>query len=514
MGSARTRSVVLVGIDGVIVDVEVDIAQGLVTTAVVGLADRGVTEAKERVRAALNNSQESWPSSRVTISLAPAWIPKVGAVPDLAVALAMVAAQGRIRRSRIDGAVVLGELGLDGVVKGVRGVLPAILAARRAGLDRAIVPSESLDEALLVPGVEVIGVHTLAHAIAVLRGDDVSAEPRGTVVGSGAPSAEPKDLSDVVGQPLARRALELAAAGGHHLFLHGPPGVGKTMLAERLVGLLPRLTGDAALEVTAVHSVAGTLSSSSPLVTTPPFEAPHHTATFVALVGGGSGRPQPGAISRAHRGVLFLDEAPEFHRAVLDALREPIESGHVTIARSAFRTTFPAQFQLVLAANPCPCGAGDERGIGCRCTPMQRRRYAERISGPLLDRLDLVVATQPADRAAMLSQGARGESTAEVRARVDPAVERMRARLAPLGLFSNARVPGSLLRHEGPCGVAPDALALLRDAATRGRLSSRAIDKVLRVAWTITDLAGRDRPGVDEVAEAAGYRDESFRTAA
>jgi magnesium chelatase family protein len=268
------------------------------------------------------------------------------------------------------------------------------------------------------------------------------------------------------------------------------------------------------LEVTSVHSVAGTLDPHHPLVTVPPFEAPHHTATFVALVGGGSGRPQPGAISRAHHGVLFLDEAPEFARPVLDALREPIESGYVTIARSAFRATFPAKFQLVLAANPCPCGVGDERGIGCRCTPMQRRRYANRLSGPLLDRIDLVVSTEPVDKAAMLTAGAKGESTADVLARVRPAVERMRERLAASGHGTNARVPGAQLRGDGVLGVEPDALAWLRTAKERGVLSGRALDKVLRVAWTISDLAGVDRPGIDQVAEAMGLRDESFRVAA
>jgi magnesium chelatase family protein len=308
--------------------------------------------------------------------------------------------------------------------------------------------------------------------------------------------------------------LEICAAGGHHLFLHGPPGVGKTLLAERLVGLLPALSGDPALEVTSVHSVAGTLRPGSPLITVPPFEAPHHTATFVALVGGGSGRPQPGAISRAHHGVLFLDEAPEFHRAVLDALREPLESGHVTIARSSFRATFPARFQLVMAANPCPCGQGDTRGVGCRCTPMQRRRYAGRISGPLLDRIDLVVATQPVDRAAMLAAGALGESTADVRARIEPAVVRMRERLTGTGFGVNARVPGSVLRADGPLGVRRPALQWLVDASTRGRLSSRAIDKVLRTAWTIADLSGVERPGLDEVAEAITLRDDSFQVAA
>jgi len=506
--------VVLIGVEGVIVDVEVDLAEGVVVTTVVGLPDRGVNEAKDRVRAALVNSDERWPAKRVTISLSPAWIPKLGAVTDLAVALAMLGADARLPPAAIDDAVVLGELGLDGLVKPVRGVLPAVMAAVRAGFERVVVPAPNVDEASLVPGIEVIGVLTLAHARAVLAGEAAAVEPSGRVVGAAPTADSALDLSDVIGQPLARRGLEVAAAGGHHLFLHGPPGVGKTMLAERLPGLMPPLDLAASLEVTAVHSIAGTLSQDHPLITAPPFESPHHTATLVSLVGGGSGRPQPGAVSRSHHGVLFLDEAPEFARTVLDALREPLESGHVCITRSGFVATFPARFQLVLAANPCPCGVGDQRGVGCRCTPMQRRRYAQRISGPLLDRVDLVVQTLQVDRAAMLAEGARGESTAVVGARVAEASERMRTRLKASPWAANAQVPGAMLKGKGPLGVEPAAIAWLRGAADRGTLSGRGIDKVLRVAWTLADLGGLDRPGIDEVAEAAVLRNDSFRTAA
>jgi len=517
VGIARTRGVVLIGVEGVIVDVEVDLAEGVVGTTVVGLADRGVTEAKDRVRAALVNSNERWPAKRVTISLSPAWIPKLGAVTDLAVALAMLAADGRLPAVVIDDTVVLGELGLDGVVKTVRGVLPAVVAAAHAGFEKVIVPAANVDEACLVPGVEVVGVESLAHARAVLAGEAAPVEPGGTVIGGAAPNAHLRpvpDMEDVIGQPLARRALEIAAAGGHHLFLHGQPGVGKTMLAERLPGLMPALPIAAALEVTAVHSVAGTLDVDHPLINTPPFEAPHHTATLVSLVGGGSGRPTPGAVSRAHRGVLFLDEAPEFARTVLDALRQPLESGYVSITRSGFAARFPARFQLVLAANPCPCGIGDQRGVGCRCSPMQRRRYAQRISGPLLDRIDLVVQTQPIDRAQMLADDAVGESTAVVSARVAQAAGRMTQRLNGYPWLANAHVPGAMLKGRGALGVDPVATRWLREASARGTLSGRGIDKVLRVAWTIADLAGFERPGIDEVAEAVALRNDSFRTAA
>jgi magnesium chelatase family protein len=516
-GIARSKGVVLIGVDGAIVDVEVDLADGVVGTSIVGLPDRGVNEAKDRVRAALVNSGHRWPAKRVTISLSPAWIPKAGAVTDLAIALTMMAADQVLPLESIADTVILGELALDGQVRPVRGVLPAVLAAVRAGMQSVVVPAANVEEAGLVEHVRVIGVHSLAHAFAVLSGADDPVIPRsGQESSSGLQSVAHRsglkvDLNEVQGQPLAKRALEVAAAGGHHLLMMGVPGAGKTMLAERLPTIMPALSRDAAQEITAIHSLDGSLDPLHPLMQCPPFEAPHHTATLAAMVGGGSGRPQPGAVSRAHRGVLFLDEAPEFARSVVDSLREPLESGFVRVARSGFVAHFPARFQLVLAANPCPCGSTDQRGIGCHCTPMQRRRYAHKISGPLLDRIDLVVHTHGVDRAVLLSHTESAESSATVAARVQAAADRMAARLAGTGCDSNATVAGSQLKGSGPLAVPAPALQWLRDQ--KSAVSGRGIDKVLRVSWTLADLAGRARPTLADVQEAVTLRNDSARIA-
>jgi magnesium chelatase family protein len=359
-----------------------------------------------------------------------------------------------------------------------------------------------------------MGVHSLAHAFAVLSGTDEPVIPQsGHASSSGRqPVGYRLDLNEVQGQPLAKRALEVAAAGGHHLLMMGVPGAGKTMLAERLPTIMPALSRQAAQEITAIHSLDGSLDPLHPLMQSPPFEAPHHTATLAAMVGGGSGRPQPGAVSRAHRGVLFLDEAPEFARSVVDSLREPLESGFVRVARSGFVAHFPARFQLVLAANPCPCGSTDQRGIGCHCTPMQRRRYAHKISGPLLDRIDLVVHTHGVDRAVLLSHTESAESSATVAARVQTAADRMAARLEGTGCDSNATVAGSQLKGVGPLAVPASALQWLRDQ--KSVVSGRGIDKVLRVSWTLADLAGRDRPTLADIQEAVTLRNDSARIAA
>ena len=513
-GIARSKGVVLIGVDGAIVDVEVDLADGVVGTSIVGLPDRGVNEAKDRVRAALVNSGHRWPAKRVTISLSPAWIPKAGAVTDLAIALTMMAADQALPLESIADTVILGELALDGQVRAVRGVLPAVLAAVRAGMRTVIVPAANVEEAGLVEQVRVMGVHSLAHAFAVLSGTDEPATPQSRHERSSERQsvAHRLDLSEVQGQPLAKRALEVAAAGGHHLLMMGVPGAGKTMLAERLPTIMPALSGQAAQEITAIHSLDGSLDPLNPLMQCPPFEAPHHTATLAAMVGGGSGRPQPGAVSRAHRGVLFLDEAPEFARSVVDSLREPLESGFVRVARSGFVAHFPARFQLVLAANPCPCGSTDQRGIGCHCTPMQRRRYAHKISGPLLDRIDLVVHTHGVDRAVLLSEAEAEESSATVAVRVQAAADRMAARLEGTGCDSNATIAGSQLKGSGPLAIPASALGWLRDQ--KSVVSGRGIDKVLRVSWTLADLAGRDRPTLADVQEAVTLRNDSARIAA
>ncbi|WP_405019351.1 YifB family Mg chelatase-like AAA ATPase [Kitasatospora sp. NBC_00070] len=510
MAFARTCSVALVGVDGVVVEVQADLEPGLATFALVGLPDKALSEAKDRVRAAVVNSGEPWPQRKLTVGLSPASVPKSGSGFDLAVACAVLAAAERLDPAAIADLLIIGELGLDGRVRPVRGVLPSVLAAADAGYRQVIVAEQTAPEAALVPHVSVRGVRSLRQLIAILTGAPEPEEEVGHSVGRRDPAlaglvlpgagvrglsaerAAELDLADVAGQHQARRALEIAAAGGHHLFLKGPPGAGKTMLAERLPGLLPPLTQAEALEVTAVHSVAGLLPADRPLIDSPPYYAPHHSTTMPAIVGGGSGLPRPGAVSLAHRGILFLDEAPEFPVRVLDALRQPLESGEVTIARSAGSVRLPARFQLCLAANPCPCGRHSRRGEGCECTPTMVSRYQSRLSGPLLDRVDLQVQVDPVTRAELMGQASRAEGTRAVGARVLAARERAAKRLDDTPWRTNAEVPGHTLRTRWR--LAPGALADAERDLERGLLTARGLDRVLRVAWTVADLAGREQP--------------------
>ncbi|MEU8569907.1 YifB family Mg chelatase-like AAA ATPase [Streptomyces pathocidini] len=524
MAFARTCSVALVGVEGVVVEVQADLEPGVAAFALVGLPDKSLVESRDRVRAAVANSGVGWPQKKLTVGLSPASVPKGGSGFDLAVACAILGAAERIDPRQIADLMMIGELGLDGRVRPVRGVLPAVLAAAEAGYRQVVVPERTAAEASLVPGVSVLGVRSLRQLIAVLSDEPVPDEAEDqddgrpdpmlaglTVPGAGMgigtlpglDAGHAPDLADVAGQHTARTALEVAAAGGHHLFLKGPPGAGKTMLAERLPGILPPLTQEGALEVTAVHSVAGLLPPGKPLVDSVPYCAPHHSATMPSLVGGGNGIPRPGAVSLAHRGVLFLDEAPEFSGRVLDALRQPLESGHVVVARSAGVVRLPARFLLVLAANPCPCGRHSLRG-GCECSPTAVRRYLARLSGPLMDRVDLRVNVEAVSRSELVGAGAVGESTEVVAARVRAARDRAATRLVGTPWRINSEVPGHELRTRWH--LAPGAMREAELDMERGLLTARGLDRVLRVAWTLADLAGRDSPAAEDVVRALELR--------
>ncbi len=505
MALARAHSVALVGVEGHLIEVEADIAQGLPLTILVGLPDTALREARDRIRAAIVNSGEKWPQSKITVGLSPASLPKRGSGFDVGIAVAILAASEGLPLSAPAGIMFLAELGLDGRLRPVPGVLPAVVAAAAGGLDTVVVAAENAAEAQLVPGVRTIAAGCLADVAIWLRGGPAPVPPTpppDQTAGAPKPPARHKDLAEVLGQSEARKAVEICAAGGHNLSLLGPPGAGKTMLAERLPTILPGLEPGAALEVTSIHSVAGTLQPGAGLLTEPPFCAPHHTASKAAIVGGGSGIIRPGAASLAHRGVLFLDEAPEFNRDVLDALRQPLEAGEVVIARSAMCARFPARFTLVLAANPCPCARSSSGGPGCGCSPAARRRYLGRLSGPLLDRVDVKVQLQPVTRREMLYDRNFTEASAIVAQRVAVARERMTYRLRGSPWRLNAEIPGAELRRS--FAPPPGALRSLDRAMELGQVTARGADKIVRVAWSVADLAGRPRPGPDEVNVAIG----------
>lgn len=513
MALGRALSVAVIGMHGSMVEVEADIASGLPAFNLVGLPDTSLNESRDRVRAASANSGHSLPQCRITVNLSPAGIHKTGTGFDLAVAAALLSARGVAPNESVRRFVHIGELGLDGRVRPVRGVLPAALAAVQCGCPDIVVPAENAQEAGLVAGARVWPVRHLNEVIVLHGGeppkvdwmlDAADSGWREALQGHGpAKITAPADLMDVIGQQEARWALEVAAAGAHHLLLIGPPGSGKTLLAARLPGLLPDLDDKEALEVTALHSVAGTLDPAAGLIRRPPFENPHHTATVASLVGGGSGLPRPGAASLAHRGVLFIDEAAEAGAHVLDALRQPLEQGILEIYRANGTARFPARFQLVLATNPCPCGLSHGSGLDCVCGPSVQRRYRARLSGPLLDRVDVQVEVLAVSRADLVREE-RPENTATVAARVAKARAAQRERLAETDWVCNGEVPSSFLHQEWklPPAVTKD----VDYALDRARLSIRGYDRVLRIAWTISDLAGQTRPNRDDVGRALMLR--------
>ncbi len=501
MTLARTLAVALAGVHALVVEVEADLSAGLPGMSFTGLADTSVVESRDRIRAALVNSGAEWPNRRITVALLPADVRKIGSRFDLPVAVAVLACAGQVPCAAVAPAAWIAELGLDGRLRPVRGVLPAVVAARDAGVRRVVVAHPNAAEAALVPGIDVRAAADLRQIVTWLRGEG-AALPAAEGDDDAADAAPGPDLADVSGQTLAKRAVELAAAGGHHLYLLGAPGAGKTMLAERLPSLLPPLDDAAALEVTAVHSVAGMLGPRARLIRRAPMQAPHHTASVASLVGGGSYLARPGAISMAHRGVLFLDEAPEFSTSALDALRQPLESGAVVLHRWGGSVCYPARFQLVLAANPCPCGA---RASDCTCPPRARRRYLHRLSGPLLDRIDVRVHVEPVAHADLFDPGGSRETSPVVAARVlaarGAAAERWRETLWRV----NGEVPGATLRAL-PWRLGAAAVAPAQRYLQRGEISARGFDRVLRLAWTLADLAGRTAPSAVDVAEALFFR--------
>lgn len=500
MGYARVRALGLVGLEGHPVTVEAHVDAGLPALVLSGLPDASLNEARDRVRAAIVNSDEKWPQRRITVNLLPAELPKRGSGFDLAIALVLLAGTGALALTGLGSAALIGELGLDGQVRPVRGILPMALAAAKAGIHRLIVPAANAAEAGLVPGLTVRGAQSLRQVIEFVRASVPLAEP--PTVDAAEVEAGP-DLADVLGQERGRFALELAAAGGHHLALFGPPGAGKTMLAQRLPSILPPLDDAAALEVTALHSIAGTLPPVVRLIRRPPIQAPHHTASAAALVGGGTGLARPGALSLAHEGVLFLDEAPHFRTDVLNALRQPLEDGWVTLARAKGSTRYPARIQLVLAANPCPCGKNKQ--VECTCTPVARRTYLNRLSGPLMDRIDLRVSLDSLGAAALFAVNEPSECSAVVLQRVLQARKAAAARWSTHGFRVNARAPGPLLRSP-PFRLPREATADLGHQLDLGQLSARGYDRVLRVAWSIVDVDGRSTPNASDIGEALELR--------
>ena len=493
----------MLGIEGYVVRVEANSSAGSPNLAIIGLPDRALTDARERVRAAIANSGFSYPAGRLLVNLSPADVRKEGPAFDLAIALALMAIDQPMDRDALQSFLALGELALDGSLRPVSGILPMVLGARNAGFARLIVPAGNAEEAALVDGIELYAVDSLQSAVAVVDGNGAKWRRRTT-----APNLVPRedrvhgDLADVRGQIAAKRALEIAAAGGHNLLLVGSPGCGKTMLARRLPSILPPMSLGEALDVTKIYSVAGLLGGEIGIVQARPFRFPHHTISQPALVGGGP-LAKPGEISLAHNGVLFLDELPEFSRSAIEVLRQPLEEGAVTIARAAGTFTYPARFQLVASMNPCPCGYRGTRNADCRCDDAAVAKYVGKLSGPLLDRMDIQIEVARVPFDDMVRRDA-AERSAVIRERVVAARYRQRARFEGTPVTCNAEIPANAIRRW--CVLDEPALRLLAHASARRQFSARALDRIARVARTIADIGNCEAIAPEHVAEAIQYR--------
>ena len=500
---AKVISGALIGIDAYPVEVEVDIAQGLPQFSTVGLPEGAVKESKDRVKSAIKNSGYDFPARRITINLAPADIRKDGAAFDLPIAIGLLCATGVVNAENLKKYILLGELSLDGQIKPVRGVLPVAVSAREWGEYSLLVSADNAEEGAIVAGPKIYAVHDLGEAVALINGEKLIPPYQATErILDQIFSTDGEDFAEVRGQEHVKRALEVAAAGAHNILMSGPPGSGKTMLARRLPTILPDFSFEEALETTKIHSVAGLLTRKDALVRQRPFRSPHHTISDAGLIGGGS-YPRPGEVSLAHRGILFLDEFPEFKKNVLEMLRQPLEDGQVSISRAALSLTYPANFMLVAAMNPCKCGfLGDFNNL-CTCTPHEIRRYRQRLSGPLLDRIDLQIEV-PRVAHKDLADQRDGESSAAIRARVEAARIIQRKRLASFGLHANAAMATRHIRKF--CPVDEAGQKLLEMVVDKFGMSARSYSRILKVARTIADLAGEENIRQQHLAEAIQYR--------
>ena len=504
MPLAKSHTVSLLGLNGTPIEVEADISSNLPNFVLVGLPDASLSEATIRVRAACANSGFQFPSRKIVVNLSPAAVPKSGSSFDLAIAIAVISAMGAVSCEKLAGVAVFGELGLDGAVRPVPGVLPMVLAARESGFDRAIVPAANIREAQLVTGVRLIAAENLRQTVERLGNGGFEASNVDPAVVGGESQESTLDLDQLLGQEQAVEGLIVAAAGGHHLAMVGAPGAGKTMLAERMPTILPRLGIEQSLEVAAIESIGGDGQAQVGLNLRPRFVAPHHTASTSALLGGGTGIPRPGAVSRAHHGVLFLDEALEFHSGALDALREPLESGRVTINRSAGSAVFPARFQLLLAANPCPCGMLGVPNKQCTCNVPAIRRYSNRLSGPILDRIDIRLSVRPVSLASSAGVAKPFTTSAKAASQVAEARDASAARFSKAGYRLNAQLSSQDLRKtfKPAIGAIKDLDRLL----SLGKTTMRGYDRCLRLAWTIADLEGHTAPSRDDILRAISLR--------